>query len=78
MDFKAFVIQEARDPLVITDFGVATDVEHQGKVITTIPRYGVWTVASNELQRVIDTGDDLEALKVKHGITSDPIKLGKR
>jgi len=54
----------------ITDLGVQADVQFHSETVFTLPRYGVWEVRggsdSYTLDHVVDTGDDLEALKAQY------------
>ena len=56
----------------ISDAETALTVEVSGydgeKKWIELPRYGVWEVRKGITVKVIDTGDDLEALKSRHGM----------
>lgn len=65
MNFKDF-LTEAREGY-ITDFGQKTEAHGGGQTIN-VGRYGVWKYdAAKGKHQVVDTGDDLEELKKKHG-----------
>jgi len=52
----------------ITDFGKSiTGTDASGKKKIVIDRFGVWGDTGAGKPQVIDTGDNLEALKKKHG-----------
>ncbi len=63
--FKNF-LAESREAY-ITDFGQEMKAQSDGETIN-IGRYGVWKYdAAKGKHQVVDTGDDLEELKKKHG-----------
>ena len=65
MNFKDF-LAEAREAY-ITDFGQEMKAHGSGQTIN-VGRYGVWKYdAAKGKHQVVDTGDDLEELKKKHG-----------
>jgi hypothetical protein len=54
----------------ITDFGAALEMEDVATgEISTLPRYGVWAEAGRGKHEVVETGDDLEYLLKKYGLT---------
>ena len=54
----------------ITDFGASIEMEDVDTgEITSLPRYGVWGEAGRGKHEVIETGNDLEYLLKKYGLT---------
>lgn len=65
MGFKQF-LAESREVYII-DFGDKVEAYGGGQRIN-VGRYGVWKYdAAKGKHQVVDTGDDLEELKKKHG-----------
>lgn len=62
----------------ITDMGSAMPMtDENGKVVSTIPRYGVWGEQGRHKPQVIECHDDLDYLKKKHDVPdSRVVKLG--
>ncbi len=56
-------------PAFITDLCESHPVrDESGKIVTTLPRFGVWANRIRDGKpEVIETGDNLEALRAKHG-----------
>jgi hypothetical protein len=51
-----------------TDMGANLELRDSTGGTMNVPRYGVWVWdAHRQRHQVVDTGDDLEALRAKHG-----------
>ena len=65
--------KEKNKQYAITDMGANVPIFGDGvgrlAKIMVLPRYGVWTVEAGALDCVVETGDDLEALKAKYGVS---------
>lgn len=77
MNFKNF-LTESRETY-ITDFGKPVEAKPEdGGPIINVGRYGVWKFdAAKGKHQVVDSGDDLEALKKKHGSNLKVVPIGK-
>lgn len=71
-------LMESDDEYFISDagkgqHGVMKDLNTGEEEKVYIPRYGVWKIVNGVADEVVETGDDLEALKKKYGITRAPV-----
>lgn len=63
----------ARAPF-ISDMGESPVLTADDGSTITLGRYGVWAWNGRK-HEVVETGDDLEALKRKHGVAGEPVRL---
>lgn len=75
-DEEPFPNPSGREPF-ISDMGESLEVVGDDGSRLKLGRYGVWKWTGRK-HEVVDTGDDLEALKTKHGIRGDPVRLRSR
>jgi hypothetical protein len=62
----------------ITDLGQPLRAVAQDGTSMHIPRYGVWQVRDGVLADVVETGDDLEALKAKYDTATVLVIVGRK